>query len=391
MKKILALILAILMMLFAFAACDTSESEKQEKSTEKQTEKLTETEKATEKNSLDNSSNGGNNENNNANNNNNAVDNDNNDSNTITTENYTRIENKILFGSYPQTKVSDTSLITALNTIAGTLPTSNNSQAWTSYGYYMNCEISNYMWYIDIENSGEKYRGVYFTSYRPQYMTVSASSDSSTYQDDNGYITNTVYWFKYEPISWTILNENTAEGTALLLCDMIIDSQEYYRSIDTRTIDGKTIYSNNYAQSTIRKWLNETFYNTAFTKLQMQIILTTTVDNSVASTSFTSNSYVCEDTSDKIFLLSTQEITNPAYGFDSNTVTSDTARIKKSTDYAQSQGINTNNGNGNWWLRSPSNNYNKMAGGIYFSGYISNNNIDFNSLGVVPALQIKLQ
>ena len=312
------------------------------------------------------------------------------------TEPYTRDGDKITFGSYPQSEVTDTTLISTLNTKAGTLPTSSDLQAWTSYGYYISGNVSNFMWYIDVEEGGEKYRGVYFTSYRPYYTTHSSSA-SNSYQDNNGYTTRTVYWFKYEPISWTILSENTTDGTALILCDMIIDSQEYYiTDSGTRTIDGKTVYPNNYAHSTIRKWLNETFYNTAFSELQQQIILTTTVDNSAASTGYSSNSYVCENTQDKVFLLSYQDVINSNYGFSSDYSEYDTARQKKTTDYAQAQGAYTSTstdyvGNGCWWLRSPSYYSSYYARGVDSDGDANGDgSVNFTGLGVVPALQIRL-
>lgn len=304
---------------------------------------------------------------------------------------YIRNGNKITFGSYPQTEVTDSSLKTALNNKAGTLPTSSNSRDWTSYGYYINnSQSNNFMWYIDIEHDGEKYRGVYFTSYRPKYTSTSSSTGNS-YQDNNGYDTYNVYWFKYEPISWTVLNENTSEKTAFILCDMIIDSQEYYLTDSgTRNIGGETVYPNNYAQSTIRKWLNETFYNTAFNQLQRKIILTTLVDNSASSTGG-SNSYACEDTQDKIFLPSYEEVTNSSYG-----LTSSVERRKQATDYAKSQGIyiystgGSYAGNGDWWLRSPYSSYNNRARYIEYDGYTNYYYVDGASVGVVPALNIKL-
>ncbi len=313
---------------------------------------------------------------------------------TVSGGTYTREGKTIYFGSYPQTEVLDSSLKSTLTARAGTLPTSSASGAWTSYGYYISGSVENFMWYIDITEGGEKYRGVYFTSYRPYYTTTS-SSTGNTYQDDNGYTTGNVYWFKWEPISWTILSENTSNGTALILCDMIIDSQEYYINTSNRAIDGKTVYANNYAHSTIRKWLNETFYNTAFSELQKEIILTTTVDNSVASTGYNSNQYACENTNDKIFLLSAQEGTNTAYGFASSTSTFDTARRKKTTDYAQSQGAYTSTnssyaGNGWWWLRSPNCDYSSMARVVCYDGYVSSDYVRNSSRGVVPALQIRL-
>ena len=315
-----------------------------------------------------------------------------------------RVGEKITFGSYPQTKVTDATLTETLNGMSGTLPTSDNAQAWTSYGYYISGNVSNFMWYIDVEQGGEKYRGVYFTSFRPD-RTTSSSSTANTDQDDNGYATSTVYWFKYEPISWTILSENTTDGTALILCDMIIDSQAYQNecegnsnsSVWYNTSSGvpSGTYANNYAHSTIRKWLNETFYNTAFSELQKQIILTTTVDNSAATTRWSSNKYACENTEDKIFLLSAQDVTNNAYGFKS--IIFDTARQKKTTDYAQAQGAWTSTGtvhNGYWWLRSPNVDDSGYAYDVNSDGRFGSDSggyyVCYTNRGVVPALQINL-
>ena len=316
----------------------------------------------------------------------------------ITLYNLNRNTKKITFGSYPQTKVTDEALVTTLNTKAGTLPTAENKQAWTSYGYYG--YMTDYMWYIDVTEGREKYRGVYFTSYR-MYRPDDPDATYYTFQDDNGYTTSTVYWFKYEPISWTILSENTTDGTALIFCDMIIDSQAYqdiyqhgnhilaYYNTSTGVPSGT--FASNYAYSTIRKWLNETFYNTTFNELQKKLIVTTTVDNSAESTGYTGNSYACDDTQDKIFLLSYEEVTNEDYSLNTST-----ARQKKTTDYAQAQGVYTYSGgsydgNGDWWLRSPYHLNPKFACGIYNLGGAGHyDDVSNPFCGVVPALQIKL-
>lgn len=300
---------------------------------------------------------------------------------------YTIEGDTVYFGSYPQTKVTDTDLITTLNSLAGTLPTSENSQNWTSYGYYISGSEQNYMWYIDVLSGTEKYRGVYFISYRPNKTNYPSTGNS--YVDNNGYAKYTVYWFKYEPISWTILDESKG----LILCDMIIDSQHY----DT--------ISNNYENSDIRAWLNNNFYNQAFTTAQKGIIKTTTVNNSERSTNVNSNAiyfnggknpYACNDTQDKVFLLSIQEITNSAYGFSESYAGFDIVRRKKTTDYAKSQGCYTYSGgsydgNGDWWLRSP--NYFdsdcSWTSSIYGDAFI-NSEINNADNGVVPALQIQL-
>ncbi len=298
---------------------------------------------------------------------------------------YLRTGDQITFGSYPQTQVTDTALESTLSALAARLPTSSDACAWTSYGYYVSGSVRNYMWYIDVEEGGERYRGVYFTSYRPEYGFNSGTAENST-QDENGYCTGTVYWFQYEPITWTVLSEKN--GTALLLCNMIIDSQAY--DYEGGSKDDRS-YSNDYADSTIRAWLNEVFYETAFSDLQRDMILTATVNNSAASTDFDPNEYACEDTEDKIFLLSYQEATNAAYGLDSNT-----DRQKSATDYAECQGVYTDTdgsyvGNGYWWLRSPSAYGPSAALRINSRGMSSYSALVYaSSPGVVPALWIKL-
>lgn len=307
---------------------------------------------------------------------------------TVSEQVYRRDGNVIYFGSYPQTKITDNTITTALVNRMGAKPTPSDSGSWISYKYYINwSNTADFMWYKDLEYNGEKYRGVYFTQYRP-YYTTTGSSTGNSYQDDNGFYTSTVYWFKYEPIKWRILEEK--DGKAFLLCDIAIDSQEYYPSNSTSSFNhnGGNGYANNYALSNIRKWLNETFYNTAFNDLQKELVQVTKVDNSVASTGYSSNQYACADTNDKVFLLSYKEATTY--------MTSSTARRMKSTDYAKSQGCwqstdSSYKGNCWWWLRSPSSSSSSIARNVGSDGDIDSDYSVFNTFyGVVPALWIRL-
>ena len=309
---------------------------------------------------------------------------------------YTRDGSYIYFGTYPQSKVTDSTIKSTLTGSVGALPTLYNSGNWTSYGYYIDGSVSNFMWYIDKEYSGERYRGVYFTSYRPD-DTTDASSSSSSYQDDNGYSTGNVYWFKYEPIKWRILSEGS--GKALILAELILDSQEFYPSTDDRTENGTTVYANNWEYSTIRKWLNETFYNVAFNDLQKTLIVGTELDNKTTAYAYdgSSNSYAtCQNnTTDKVFLLSYKDILNTFYGFSSSSSNYDTAMRKKTSDYAQVQGACTSTdssylGNGLWWLRSPCSDYSNDATCIYLDGYGAYGGVYITHGGVVPALTIML-
>lgn len=272
------------------------------------------------------------------------------------------------FGSYPQTKVTDKEIIAALGTF--------DSSTWISYGYYVEGEVSDCMYYIDKTYNGEKYRGVYIVSTRPDC----ADYATRMYEPQlfNAYFPTSLYWFKYEPIKWDIVKEEN--GKAILVADLILDSQPF-------DYEGYGEYSNNYAESTIRKWLNGTFYNTAFSEAEKEIILTTSVDNSVASMEHLDNPYFCVDTYDKIFLLSYVEA--------ATYYTNDNERIKTGSNYARSQGLLVDtawwryNVDSEWWLRSPGS-QKGMAESVHYKGTDSGGFCYDTSWGVVPALQIQI-
>ena len=280
----------------------------------------------------------------------------------MSTENYVRVnENNeldedggyILFGQYPQTiKASDVSII---------------SNTPDTDGYYLGSD-------------GER------------YAKVVADPEKSYYKfsDNSSVIDGYTYYFKVEPIRWRILSES--DGNAFILCDSIIANHYYHHTRSSTTIDGQTVYANNYKYSDIRAWLNDEFYNTAFGDLQQALIQTTEVDNSAQSAGYSSNPYACENTFDKVFLLSYREVTNSAYGFASDYATYDTARQMITSDFSRATGAyitpdSSHYGNAWWWLRSP---YDSGARGVDFFGYTNIYCHVRNDYGVVPALNLTL-
>ena len=307
----------------------------------------------------------------------------------------------IYFGRYPQTDVT-ASMGTTLASYVSAKPANDNNNGWTSYKYYINSgNTTDYMWYKDVTyTDGNKYRAVYFTSYRP-YWTGYSSSTDNTWQDDNGYTLSNVYWFRFDEIKWRILNRTG--NTATILAELILDSQDY--NYTNNSSNG--YYANNYANSSIRKWLNETFYNVAFNSLQKALINTVTVDNSARSTNPDNNATylnsgtnqcACDNTQDKVWLLSKQEVTRASYGFNTSLDTDDTIRRKQASAYAQCQGTyvyrsidSVYNGNSYWWLRSPDYDCDDRAWFVDYGGYsTSHDSVRSTNLGVVPALQISL-
>lgn len=280
----------------------------------------------------------------------------------------------ITYGTYPQTKVSTKSLINELNQIEA---------EWISYNYYTTNKQCDFMMYKDVTLNSNKYRAVKFTKYRDFYTTNTYTLDTYT-QEENNYHLDTVYWFKYEPIKWRVLSPETG----LVICESIIDSQHFYFKSNDRKPSGNTIiYPNNWAYSDIRTWLNSSFFDTAFTEEEKDTIDTTELKNDAyrAETS----RFNAENTFDKIYLLSLDEITKNEYGYESTTWNSE-SRCMSGTDYALCQGLRVHeNGYSFWRLRN--------AGDAYIDTcYINNNGARLGSgdsrsvvYGVVPVMNIK--
>ena len=293
----------------------------------------------------------------------------------------------IKFGSYPQSRVTDEAIIDGLD---------SQSLSWKSYNYYSgtgswddgNMKPSDYMKYADIVFNGNKYRAVTFSKYRP-YWTGNTSSPSNTQQNDNGYYTGNVYYFKYEPLKWRVLDASTG----LVVCDSVIDSQAYNNYFLSSNGEyygdsGKNHYASDWENSSLRKWLNEDFYNTAFSKLQQDRIQTLTRENKSPCVS----EYDSNPTSDKITLLSYWDALNTSYGFSSSNSTEDTARQRKGTDYAKCQGLHVNTssnygGTSWWWLRSPGSSDGATV--VAYDGWACYIGVSFIDYGVVPAFKFK--
>ena len=231
-------------------------------------------------------------------------------------------------------------------------------------------------------------------------------------------------YFKVEPIKWKVLTTTydidgeagSATGALLLAENILTANVPYEDDRNNRTIDGKTVYPNNYKHSQIRaylngltyqgqigeiaKWNGSGFLQTAFTEAAQEKISTTEVDNRAETTGYKESTYAtayaCENTNDKIFLLSESEVINSSYGFAAfNSSGKGNARIRFPTDYAKANYVyqSSTDGNGSyWWLCSPLYDDCKRARQVDVDGYAcSTDYVDYTPFGVVPALSIQLQ
>ena len=103
----------------------------------------------------------------------------------------------------------------------------------------------------------------------------------------------------------------------------------------------------------LRKWLNEDFYKSAFDSKEQSMIKTVTLKNPSNPKSGVSGG---KDTKDKVFILSREDLLNPAYGYDSDPVAYDHGRRCSATKYAiYNSGYLSEDAArvSTWWLRTP--------------------------------------
>lgn len=267
------------------------------------------------------------------------------------------------------------------------------------------------------------YKGHYKNNGKSAGWYVECSENKFTYADSkysNGQdIGSGKQWFKLEPIKWRVLtanydhdNNSTTPGKPLLLAENVLQPMEYY---DGGSVD-REVSDNNYEHSKVRAFLNgleyqqnnteitdfvnNGFLQTAFTTTASGKILETTVINNARSTNPASdstcfnngeNAYASNSaTTDKLFLLSIQEITYTGYGFSEEYKNNkyNSARVRTVTDFAKANGADSKSNNDIWWLRSPFHQYGYYVNTINYKGDSYQQNVTARSLGVVPAMTV---
>lgn len=181
-------------------------------------------------------------------------------------------------------------------------------------------------------------------------IPISNPQNGSDYDEESDWVGDRVYFGRYEqdnnftngtePILWRVLE--VTEDSVLLLSEYGLESKNINDSFKKVS----------WATSTMRQWLNDTFINKAFTNYEMKAILENKIQTKGNEEWGTSGG---KDTIDKVYLLSVEEATNPAYGFYSQFYKASVSRIVRNTKYATINDGYTNKTNGNtcWWLRSP--------------------------------------
>ena len=266
--------------------------------------------------------------------------------------------NIITYGLYPQTHVSDETILQYLNSL-------NSIDEVTGWylldGVYYAKAVSN-LYRFDREKE-----------FNEESLPVSISFDDGTNIESKN-----IYWFKCEPLKWNILSSTNDSYT--VVSSRLIDSMRYndYYGTDVQK-DGH--YASNYSVSEMRTWLNNTFYTKAFFAGN-SFIDKTTVINDTTTTMTTDNTYTCDNTEDYIYLLSYQDYINTSYFENAD------ARTCRTSDYARANGaVFDVNYNGKYWTRTPYRDY--IMCNVDNKGELNTYGCDHEEYCARPAMTIK--
>ena len=186
-------------------------------------------------------------------------------------------------------------------------------------------------------------------------------------------------------LNWTVMDVDR-EGVALLLCDSVVDAKQFNSVRDvTHVRDNETpdlydeLYILSWENSTIRQWLNNEFFTTAFDSTEQARIYESelvTIKNPLTDRGD------CV-TTDKVFLLSADEA--------KNLFADNAARKAIATDAAKANGVRVGaeSGASSYWLRTSGESMWHAAavntdGTVNYSGM----SVENGAIGVRPCIRL---
>lgn len=189
-----------------------------------------------------------------------------------------------------------------------------------------------------------------------------------------------------EAIPWYVLDK---DGDKLLLLSVyLLDAVPYHEKYTSIT----------WKDCTLRQWMNDEFYNRAFTKSEKKYIQTSYLENKDNPKYGTEGG---NDTEDKVFALSIEEAEQyfgiPSEWGNSWATASLELSAAKVTAYAVAQEMwvvssyESAAGNGDWWLRSPGSS-NNSAASVDLDGevYVYGDRVDIVNNATRPVLWLEL-
>ena len=266
----------------------------------------------------------------------------------------------------------------------GSNPVLGEDGTTLTYGLYPTTRVKGDATLTALASLTKKDSDPYYFYKGDYYASVEAKTNENTEAylfDDGDFIApGTVYWFKCEPIVWNVVS--SADGVYSLIAKNAIDGRAYDEN------------SNNYKDSDIRSFLRGDFCGSAFFQ-GFSSILEQEVDNSESSgiNEGKTNSYYCENTTDRLYLPSFAEI--DALSSNRTAATTDWARCRGCRCAREEVSYNGKkygvfDSTSTYWTRSPDacgENYGWVIGE---DGYGAHYGTVTMVLGVRPGMKITL-
>lgn len=207
------------------------------------------------------------------------------------------------------------------------------------------------------------YQSTWDTVYFGKYWQYDTNGDGKADQNDEKQL-----------IKWRVLSVNNDD--VFLLADKNLNCQPYHTEYVTAS----------WESCSIRKWLNKEFVSDAFSKEDQEAIIDTQVVEDVIDAQ--------DDVNDKIYLLSSKEVSQEIYGFSVGFDENSKSRIVQNTQYASACGATMGQMNlgdkligGLWWLRSEDTS-SKLTDYIQFDGSGKDISVNETNIGIRPVLHI---
>lgn len=161
-----------------------------------------------------------------------------------------------------------------------------------------------------------------------------------------------------ESIEWIVLSNNGRE--LFVVSKYSLDYRPYHKK---QSEDDVT-----WEACSLRQWLNDDFYSEAFSNSERDMIMSTAIKNNDHPETHAYGQDTMldggNDTVDKVFLLSLNDVLNTSYGFSNDySYNPNESRLCAPTDYAVAKGAYVDRKEdllidglapAAWWLRSPS-------------------------------------
>ena len=170
-----------------------------------------------------------------------------------------------------------------------------------------------------------------------------------------------------EPISWIILERS--DNRMFLVSEYVLDCRQYHPKYNDHTF---------YETCALRAWLNETFYQEAFTE-EERVRVQQVLNSNPKKKGYASKDG--NDTEDVVFLLSFDEV--EAF------FPTKKDRVCEATPYAIANGVRTKKGSAcPWWLRTSGRRQHHAACVTLDGGYYDYFDISCPTNGIRPAIWV---